>query len=71
MREQKGAWVRSLEMFNVVALALLNFAAHLRWKGGFRGGNMNDHGNKLDDELPESIFHHVGSQSASYPVSVQ
>ena len=26
---------------------------------------------KLDDEWPESIFHHVGSQSASYPVSVQ
>ena len=25
---------------------------------------------KLDDEWPESIFHHVGSQSASYPVSV-
>ena len=25
----------------------------------------------LDDEWPESIFHHVGSQSASYPVSVQ
>ena len=27
--------------------------------------------NLLDDEWPESIFHHVGSQSASYPVSVQ
>ena len=26
---------------------------------------------ELDDEWPESIFHHVGSQSASYPVSVQ
>ena len=26
---------------------------------------------QLDDEWPESIFHHVGSQSASYPVSVQ
>ena len=25
---------------------------------------------KLDDEWPESIFHHVGNQSASYPVSV-
>ena len=26
---------------------------------------------QLDDEWPESIFHHVGSQSASYPVSVR
>ena len=26
---------------------------------------------RLDDEWPESIFHHVGSQTASYPVSVQ
>ena len=26
---------------------------------------------KLDDEWPESIFHHVGSQSASYLLSVQ
>ena len=25
---------------------------------------------ELDDEWPESIFHHVGNQSASYPVSV-
>ena len=25
---------------------------------------------QLDDEWPESIFHHVGNQSASYPVSV-
>ena len=25
---------------------------------------------KLDDEWPESIFHHVGSQSASYLLSV-
>ena len=25
----------------------------------------------LDDEWPESIFHHVGSQSASYLLSVQ
>ena len=27
-------------------------------------------GKKLDDEWPESIFHHVGSQSASYLLSV-
>ena len=26
---------------------------------------------ELDDEWPESIFHHVGSQSASYLLSVQ
>ena len=26
---------------------------------------------KLDDEWPESIFHHVGSQSVSYLLSVQ
>ena len=26
---------------------------------------------KLDDEWPESIFHYVGSQSASYLLSVQ
>ena len=26
---------------------------------------------KLDDEWPESIFHHVGSQSASYLLSVR
>ena len=26
---------------------------------------------KLDDEWPESIFHHVGSQRASYLLSVQ
>ena len=26
---------------------------------------------ELDDEWPENIFHHVGSQSASYPVSVR
>ena len=26
---------------------------------------------QLDDEWPESIFHHVGSQSASYLLSVQ
>ena len=26
---------------------------------------------KLDDEWPESIFHQVGSQSASYLLSVQ
>ena len=26
---------------------------------------------ELDDEWPESIFHHEGSQTASYPVSVQ
>ena len=25
----------------------------------------------LDDEWPESIFHHVGSQSVSYLLSVQ
>ena len=25
---------------------------------------------RLDDEWPESIFHHVGSQSASYLLSV-
>ena len=25
---------------------------------------------KLDDEWPESIFHHVGSQSVSYVLSV-
>ena len=29
------------------------------------------HKRKLDDEWPECIFHHVGSQSASYPVSVR
>ena len=27
--------------------------------------------NTLDDEWPESIFHHVGSQSVSYLLSVQ
>ena len=26
---------------------------------------------QLDDEWPESIFHHVGSQSVSYLLSVQ
>ena len=26
---------------------------------------------ELDDEWPESIFHHVGSQSVSYLLSVQ
>ena len=26
---------------------------------------------KLDDKWPESIFHHVGTQSASYLLSVQ
>ena len=39
-------------------------------------GRTNQHTNqrkwdKLDDEWPESIFHHVGSQSASYLLSVQ
>ena len=29
-----------------------------------------EHTKKLDDEWPESIFHHVGSQSASYLLSV-
>ena len=27
--------------------------------------------NQLDDEWPESTFHHVGSQSVSYLLSVQ
>ena len=36
------------------------------------GASKAEFGNtyKLDDEWPESIFHHVGNQSASYPVSV-
>ena len=36
------------------------------------GGGFRKRGTaKLDDEWPESIFHHVGSQSASYLLSVQ
>ena len=31
----------------------------------------DDRKKKLDDEWPESIFHHVGSQSVSYLLSVQ
>ena len=31
---------------------------------------LHGHRHKLDDEWPESIFHHVGNQSASYPVRV-
>ena len=37
--------------------------------GGVRRGYNTK--NKLDDEWPESIFHHVGSQSVSYLLSVQ
>ena len=44
--ERQGKWVRSLEMLKNVSLALLKSAAHLRWKGGFRGGSMKHHGNK-------------------------
>ena len=37
--------------------------------GGVRRGYNTK--NKLDDEWPKSIFHHVGSQSVSYLLSVQ
>ena len=37
------------------------FVYHIRGKNGK---------NRLDDEWPESIFHHVGTQSASYLLSV-
>ena len=35
------------------------------------GSSKKDNKKKLDDEWPESIFHHVGSLSASYLLSVQ
>ena len=34
-------------------------------------GLRRQHDSQLDDEWPESIFHHVGSQSVSYLLSVQ
>ena len=37
---------------------------------GERPENNKKH-TQLDDEWPESIFHHVGSQSVSYLLSVQ
>ena len=36
----------------------------------FAAGHRTIH-KKLDDEWPENIFHHVGSQSANYLLSVQ
>ena len=42
------------------------------WLSHADGSHVGEHPRKriLDDEWPESIFHHVGSQSASYLLSV-
>ena len=42
-----------------------------KWKEWYENNKEYCAEKTLDDEWPESIFHHVGSQSASYPVSVQ
>ena len=54
------ACARVVTFCDVVYICFANFRlqrSHFLWK-------------KLDDEWPESIFHHVGSQSASYLLSV-
>ena len=51
------------------------FALERTWTGfyGARVGGYNIYiyAYYIDDEWPECIFHHVGSQSASYLLSVQ
>ena len=50
VREQKGAWVRALERFNIVVTkaAAIKPAAQLLGKSRFVGSIMNNHGSKQE-----------------------
>ena len=74
MREQKGAWVRALERFNIVVTkaAAIKSAAQLLGTSRFGGDSMKNHGIKqseLDSVVKSSGCRYV-ERASSFDILV-